>query len=304
MFTTFLGKDMTELKASCPFPTCPSSVTTTNSRYQSFQNSFLPNSPQEGERFALALGLENKPDLFKNCKEIFRRRADKHFDLTVHPAEQKAAMLEFIQDVTSVFPGYFNAGIHSNIEERVNALRGYAISYLQKSGNLKIDAGRQGGRKVKEPSPEVIIPIPSRPRPQPKPACRGAETNDDPQLGEVKTVKKPQNFRRPPSPPVEVAKPTTPVDCTVTGNDSPEPPTPVTVIPPLPSDWVAAFLAQCHPRMPHLAAAFCKAGIRSREHIMGMAKWKEEKLRKFLAAQITTSALEEETIVVALEKLN
>lgn len=61
------------------------------------------------------------------------------------------------------------------------------------------------------------------------------------------------------------------------------------------------FLAECSPRMEHLASAFIGAGLKNGVDLMGMAKWQEERQRKFLKnTEIARTALELEAIVIGL----
>ncbi|KAJ7139649.1 hypothetical protein C8R44DRAFT_975420 [Mycena epipterygia] len=64
------------------------------------------------------------------------------------------------------------------------------------------------------------------------------------------------------------------------------------------------FLASCCPAMGHCAAAFERAGVVEQTHLVGMAHWSDENVRRFLTANgIGRTALDVEAIVIGLAAL-
>ncbi|KAJ7785815.1 hypothetical protein B0H16DRAFT_1488108 [Mycena metata] len=118
----------------------------------------------DGEKFALALGLQDRPDTFKECKKALRPLADETFDLTLPLFQQQTAMKAFVDKAVFAFPGYFG-GRHDNYKERVDQLERYASSYLQKSGKVSL------GKKKRIVDSDAKVP-----RPKPKPLYRAKAT--------------------------------------------------------------------------------------------------------------------------------
>ncbi|KAJ7770943.1 hypothetical protein DFH07DRAFT_1057990 [Mycena maculata] len=157
-----------------------------------------------GEQFALILGLENKPQIFHNCKTAFRRLADRTFNFELPLFQQQRAMCNFVDQVVTHFPGFFNDK-HDNNQERLVALQHYARSYLEKSGKLATSKSRKKCPKTRPPTALDTLPSPPPspvkndinkvPRPQPRPAYRR------------KTTTTPVDELTPDAPPVNTEKP-------------------------------------------------------------------------------------------------
>lgn len=67
---------------------------------------------------------------------------------------------------------------------------------------------------------------------------------------------------------------------------------------------VKAFLAGCHPPMPHLLERFLQARITGEIHLEALARWNDEDLRRFLTSNggIARTALEVEALVQGLAR--
>ncbi|KAJ7139619.1 hypothetical protein C8R44DRAFT_867747 [Mycena epipterygia] len=65
------------------------------------------------------------------------------------------------------------------------------------------------------------------------------------------------------------------------------------------------FLGGCCPAMGHCAAAFERAGVVEQAHLVGMARWSDENVRRFLNANgIGRTALDVEAIIIGLAALS
>ncbi|KAJ7693578.1 hypothetical protein B0H17DRAFT_1132378 [Mycena rosella] len=108
---------------------------------------------QEGQKFALALGLEDQPEIFNEYKTHFRRYANETFNLNLPLFQQTQNMNVFTDKVEKAFPAFFNEG-HENHKERIKRLQTYARSYLDKSGKMSTPNGLSRGSCVSH-NPEV-----------------------------------------------------------------------------------------------------------------------------------------------------
>ncbi|KAJ7356877.1 hypothetical protein DFH08DRAFT_802841 [Mycena albidolilacea] len=274
----------------------------------------------QGEKFALALGLENKPQIFHNCKKFLRRIADETFDFDLPLFQQESAMKNFVKKAVDGFPGYFGNS-HTNSKQRLNELEHYAVSYLQKSGKLTNEPKKDSLQKkpVKSdiaPPQFPPSPLPSKvikvERPKPKPLYRGAK------ITTVNTADTP----KPTAPPLDTDAPkskSTPVvllapmqGCPCPVNKLVSTPAPPPPSPPQATNQLSPrtslptlkeFLAGCLPPMHRRLSAFQEAGFTDGNDLLGVASWKEEAQRSFIRNHLAESALEVETIVAGLESL-
>ncbi|KAF8213563.1 kinase-like domain-containing protein [Mycena galopus ATCC 62051] len=241
-----------------------------------------PKPLSDGDKFALALGLAERPQIFGQCKEAFRRAADESFNFDLPLFQQTDAMKAYVEKVVSAFPGFFNDG-HENHRERIKRLEIYAMSYLKKSGKMMYyttDKDKKQKKHHKDKDETVLSPLPplpSRPsiikveRPRPKPLYRGAKARND--------------TMAPPPPPPPPPPPTTPADnATTTISDV---------------GALSKFLAACQPSMVHRLAAFHSAGVFDGKDLIGMANWGQG-ARKFVKDHLAQTPLEVEAIRIGL----
>ncbi|KAJ6574669.1 hypothetical protein B0H19DRAFT_1125154 [Mycena capillaripes] len=167
-----------------------------------------------------------------------------------------------------------------------------------------------GGKKKRKGKPDILSPqAPPGPpakldiikvdRPRPKPLYRGKTTSttvDTPMPAAPPLETSSQNYTLAPvqGSPRTVKKPD------YTTRHTKQRDTPKKALPSL-----YKFLAKCDPPMEHLAAGFKDAGFKDGMDLVGMAKWKDERQRKFLSdtTKIARTALEVEAIVIGLSGL-
>ncbi|KAJ7022061.1 hypothetical protein C8F04DRAFT_1139298 [Mycena alexandri] len=130
---------------------------------------------KDGEKFALALGLQDHPAIFKKCKKALRPLAAETFNFNLPLFQQPEAMKNFVKKAVSTFPGYFNEK-HENYKDRINHLEGYANSYLQKSGKMSPSKNKHATSTTPPVAPPTDIDDKAQ-RPKPKPLYRAKTTN-------------------------------------------------------------------------------------------------------------------------------
>ncbi|KAJ7102396.1 hypothetical protein B0H15DRAFT_814437 [Mycena belliarum] len=290
-----------------------------------------PGSPKkhdrlsDGEKFALALGLENNPELFHIYKKRFREVANETFIMDVPLFQQTDAMYKFTEKIKTTFPELFNDAVE-NKKDRIGLLQRYARSYLEKSGKMttgnrrppRSNSTQRQAPLSPPPSPAENNGIIKVARPTPKPSFHAKKTSvikDEP----MPYAQPPRTPSRAPSstrcrkvslvdePMVDVPLPETPVtESRASAHDTAatEP-----RIPPGSSAAAAAasdskfarFLADCCPPMGHCSAAFIRAGVTDMAHLRGMAHWEEDRLRQFLTKQsIARSPLDTQALIIAV----
>ncbi|KAJ7151499.1 hypothetical protein C8R46DRAFT_485865 [Mycena filopes] len=335
----------------------------------------------QGQKFASALGLQDRPDTFKKFKGVLRDLVNETFNFNLPLFQQQDTMKDFVKKAHSSFPGFFDKK-HDNYKERVDQLERYAHSYIKKSGKLSTNkknevatrspASNNDAKPRPKPKPlyrpkvtpveAVDVPMPEAPTlaanvqspAPPATVAFGAATGlrvkkpifafAKPAGGAASIAaaggplaKKAQDVVRPATvPPATGAKGATPAVPTPdsaaaahrvkksvkqpgeaavpTGSVAAPTPAvppankPIDVVP-TPEDNSSApvlsvqqFLGdRCYPAMSHRAAAFERAGITEPAHVEGMARWREEGLRKFIAnQQLGCTPLELEVIFVAV----
>ncbi|KAJ7169425.1 hypothetical protein C8R46DRAFT_196422 [Mycena filopes] len=135
----------------------------------------------QGQKFASALGLQDRPDTFKKFKGVLRDLVNETFNFNLPLFQQQDAMKDFVKKAHSSFPGFFDPK-HDNYKERVDQLERYAHSYLKKSGKLSTNKvcsplsalvyadGRCQKNEVATRTPASNNDV--KPRPKPKPLYR------------------------------------------------------------------------------------------------------------------------------------
>ncbi|KAJ7275507.1 hypothetical protein B0H12DRAFT_1087579, partial [Mycena haematopus] len=237
---------------------------------------------KQGDRFALALGLENRPQIFDECKKAFRRMADRIFDFNLPLFQQTEAMETFVKEAIAGLPGYFSDE-HANIKDRIQELQEYAVSYLQKSGKMTTNTNMS--KKKKHPKSKTVPP----PLPASTPNLRVIKVEHPKPKPLYRRNLKPEPSPPPPSPSPYPSSPSTSTDALATASTD--------VLATTTSDAVHKFLAACMPSMQHLAASFQAAGVSEGLHLVGIAKWDKEVQRDFIQHNLARNPMEVTAIV-------
>ncbi|KAK7064624.1 hypothetical protein R3P38DRAFT_52939 [Favolaschia claudopus] len=148
-----------------------------------------------GERFAIALELEKKPQVFEAVKGRLRRKALEIFNLKLPIFQQQEKMEEFVKQAIEAFPGFFNED-HKNNKQRLHLLELYGADYMNKSGKMTIsESEKPKSRKEKIAAALSVVTTPATTentikseRPKPTPLHRGASRISDSSNTSIKST--------------------------------------------------------------------------------------------------------------------